>query len=91
MFAGCDSGFGHSLAERLDVLGYTVFAGCLMPDREGAQQLKKNCSNKLHVVPIDVTDDWQVRGAVKYVKEHIGDNGKINGMNLLYMQEFVFL
>ena len=62
-----------------------------MPDREGAQQLKKNCSNKLHVVPIDVTDDWQVRGAVKYVKEHIGDNGKISGMNLFNMHEFVFL
>ena len=55
-----------------------------MPDREGAQQLKKNCSNKLHVVPIDVTDDWQVRGAVKYVKEHIGDNGNISGMNLCF-------
>ena len=75
-FKGCDSGFGHSLAERLDAQGYTVFAGCLMPDREGAQGLKKTCSDKLHVVPIDVTDDWQVRGAVKYVKENIGDNSR---------------
>ena len=47
-----------------------------MPDREGAQGLKKNGSDKLHIVPVDVTDDWQVRGAVKYVKENIGDNGK---------------
>ncbi|XP_071953893.1 D-beta-hydroxybutyrate dehydrogenase, mitochondrial-like isoform X2 [Antedon mediterranea] len=28
---GCDTGFGHSLALRLDQLGYLVYAGCLFP------------------------------------------------------------
>ena len=53
-----------------------MFAGCLMPDREGARGLRETCSDKLRIVPIDVTDDWQVRGAVKFVKENIGDDGK---------------
>ncbi|KAL8566132.1 hypothetical protein ACOMHN_005108 [Nucella lapillus] len=66
---GCDSGFGYSLAHRLDTRGYRVFAGCLAPDREGAEQLKKSCSPNLQVVPLDVTDDWQVQKALKVVKD----------------------
>ncbi|KAJ8318543.1 hypothetical protein KUTeg_003634 [Tegillarca granosa] len=61
LITGCDSGFGQSLALRLDKLGYTVFAGCLLSDREGARYLRENGSDNLHVVQIDVTDDWQVR------------------------------
>ena len=76
LFAGCDSGFGHNLSIKLDSLGYTVFSGCLMPDREGAQQLKEATSERLHIVPVDVTNDWQVREAQKYVKQNIGDKGK---------------
>ncbi|KAK6165160.1 hypothetical protein SNE40_023604 [Patella caerulea] len=71
---GCDSGFGAELACRLDKLGYTVFAGCLMPDREGAQGLKEMTSGRVHIVHMDVTDDWLVRQAVQYVKNNIGDN-----------------
>ncbi|XP_046339272.1 D-beta-hydroxybutyrate dehydrogenase, mitochondrial-like [Haliotis rufescens] len=71
---GCDSGFGYNLAVRLDKLGFTVFAGCLMPDREGARQLNEDTSDKLHIVKVDVTDDWQVRGALKYVKENLKEN-----------------
>ncbi|KAL4239934.1 hypothetical protein ACF0H5_000730 [Mactra antiquata] len=71
---GCDSGFGNQFARRLDEKGFTVFAGCLMPDREGARLLKEESSDRLHVVHVDVTDEWLVRGAVKYVKENLGDN-----------------
>ncbi|WAQ97307.1 DR9C7-like protein [Mya arenaria] len=72
---GCDSGFGNSLARRLFARGYLVFAGCLNPECTGAQKLKADCTGKLHVLSVDVTDEWQVRGAVKYVKENIGDHG----------------
>lgn len=71
---GCDSGFGNQIARRLDKKGFTVFAGCLLPDREGAKQLKAECSDRLHIIHVDVTDDWLVRGAVKYVKENLGKN-----------------
>jgi 3-hydroxybutyrate dehydrogenase len=34
--AGCDTGFGLSLAHHLHSLGFTVFAGCLFADRLAA-------------------------------------------------------
>uniref|UniRef100_A0A0B7BBX8 Uncharacterized protein n=1 Tax=Arion vulgaris TaxID=1028688 RepID=A0A0B7BBX8_9EUPU len=71
---GCDSGFGRELAERLDKMGYHVMAGCLAPDREGARSLKESTSERLKIVPLDVTDDFQVSRAVMFVKENIGDN-----------------
>nr|KAG5713568.1 hypothetical protein BaRGS_024616 [Batillaria attramentaria] len=70
---GCDSGFGYSLAQKLDSMGFQVFAGCLMPDREGAQLLQKTSSERMHVIPLDVTDDWQVRKAFNVVKEKCED------------------
>lgn len=68
---GCDSGFGHELAKRLDSMGFIVYAGCLLPDKEGAQELKKLCSDRLKIVPIDVTKDELVRKAADYVKKTI--------------------
>lgn len=44
MITGCDSGFGHEAAIRLDRLGLTVYAGCLTD--EGAQALSTKCSGK---------------------------------------------
>lgn len=61
-------------------MGYHVFAGCLAPDREGAKSLKDAASDRLHIVPIDVTDDFQVLQAVKYVKDHIGENRTFNDL-----------
>ncbi|XP_061191913.1 17-beta-hydroxysteroid dehydrogenase type 6-like [Saccostrea echinata] len=74
LITGCDSGFGHSLALNLAKRGFTVFAGCLFLDREGARSLKES-SNNIHVVQLDVTDDWQVQKAVQTVKENL--NGKV--------------
>ena len=73
---GCDSGFGHSLALNLDKQGFTVFAGCLSVDREGARSLQESSKN-IHVVQLDVTDDWQVRKAVQTVKENLNGKGEI--------------
>lgn len=57
-------------------MGYHVFAGCLAPNREGARSLKESTSDRLKIVPVDVTDDFQVSQAVKFVKNNIGDNSK---------------
>ncbi|KAK7113181.1 retinol dehydrogenase 16-like [Littorina saxatilis] len=70
LITGCDTGFGYSLAQRLDEMGYQVFAGCLAPDREGALQLASTSSQRLRVVPLDVTDDWQVQQALTTVTQH---------------------
>jgi NAD(P)-dependent dehydrogenase (short-subunit alcohol dehydrogenase family) len=77
-FVGCDSGFGHELAKRLDTLGVTVFAGCLFPEDIGAKDLKSACSNRLHVLHLDVTREEHVRNAVKYVKNSLGNKSTYN-------------
>ena len=77
-FVGCDSGFGHELAKRLDSLGVTVFAGCLFPEDAGAKKLKSACSNRLHVLQLDVTREDHVRNAVKYVNNSLGNKSEYN-------------
>lgn len=90
IITGCDSGFGNKLARRLDEKGFQVFAGCLSPDREGAKQLKEACSENLTIVQLDVTDDWQVRGMIKAVKEKMNGNvvwAVVNNAGIAAFQE----
>ncbi|XP_035225767.1 estradiol 17-beta-dehydrogenase 2-like [Stegodyphus dumicola] len=68
---GCDSGFGHYLAKRLDSRGFLVFACCLFPMGEGAIELQNSCSKRLHVLELDVTNDDSVKKALMYVKENL--------------------
>ncbi|XP_049854286.1 estradiol 17-beta-dehydrogenase 2-like [Schistocerca gregaria] len=68
LITGCDSGFGHELARRLDALGVPVFAGCLFPEGSGACRLAADCSSRLRVLPLDVTSDQQVADAVASVQ-----------------------
>ncbi|XP_038050486.1 D-beta-hydroxybutyrate dehydrogenase, mitochondrial-like [Patiria miniata] len=65
---GCDTGFGNGLARRLDGCGFTVFAGCYIPDDPDAQQLAKETSSRLTIVPLDVTSDESVEDARDMVK-----------------------
>ena len=69
---------GHRMAKRFDEMKMHVFAGCLYPDGKGAQSLKETCSQRLHVVPLDVTNEDQIKEAVAYVKANIpfGEKGK---------------
>ncbi|XP_045607758.1 D-beta-hydroxybutyrate dehydrogenase, mitochondrial isoform X2 [Procambarus clarkii] len=66
---GCDTGFGNTLALHLDNLGFRVFAGCLQAGGEGAENLKRNGSQRLHVLQMDVTKQEQVDKAAEEVKE----------------------
>ncbi|XP_077865821.1 D-beta-hydroxybutyrate dehydrogenase, mitochondrial-like [Saccoglossus kowalevskii] len=68
---GCDSGFGHHLAQRLNSAGVIVFAGCLFEDGEGAATLKSTCSKTLNVVPLDVTSDESVTKARHFVEDNL--------------------
>ncbi|XP_075921187.1 D-beta-hydroxybutyrate dehydrogenase, mitochondrial-like [Petromyzon marinus] len=63
LITGCDSGFGFELARRLDGMGVRVLAGCLQPDGEGARELASKSSDRLRVLPFDVTSDEQVQEA----------------------------
>ncbi|XP_053407152.1 D-beta-hydroxybutyrate dehydrogenase, mitochondrial-like [Mercenaria mercenaria] len=84
---GCDTGLGYLFAKHFDEIGFTVFAGCLHKEGEGAVTLRSQSSNRLHVVPIDITDDKSVEEAFQYVTQNMpstGLYGVINnaGMNM---------
>jgi len=68
---GCDSGFGHALAKRLDSLGCHVFAGCLT--EKGETELRKICSERLHTVSLDVTKHDSIRKAFELVASMLPD------------------
>lgn len=64
---GCDTGFGHELAKKLSSFGFTVYAGCLIPNGNGAQSLKE-FSDKIKIIKVDVTSDADVFEARKLVE-----------------------
>lgn len=71
---GADRGLGLALAERLLEKGWRVFAGQYMPDWPALGELAARYGDRLHIVPLDVTDDASVRAAaeaVAAVAEHI--------------------
>lgn len=89
LFTGCDSGFGHRLAKRLDSVGYQVFAGCLDENSDGAKELKRSCSSRLQVVEVDVTKDASVSNAVSFVEENLGTSGMTGYTFLCTVLEFI--
>ncbi|GFX63969.1 estradiol 17-beta-dehydrogenase 2 [Trichonephila clavipes] len=72
LITGCDTGFGHLVAKRLDSKGFHVFATCLFPSGEGATELKKSCSQRLQVLHLDVMKDESVKEAAEFVKQNLG-------------------
>ena len=68
-------GIGYSTAVHLDKLGFTVFAGCLLPSGDGATSLKEACSDRLHVLSLDVTNDHDISDAVEFVKNNCPTRG----------------
>ena len=71
---GCDSGFGHELAKRLDLLGCHVFAGCFT--EKGEIELKKICSERLHLVQLDVTNHDSITRAFELISSRLQSAGK---------------
>ncbi|XP_072033860.1 D-beta-hydroxybutyrate dehydrogenase, mitochondrial-like [Amphiura filiformis] len=71
---GCDTGFGHELACRLDKLGFKVFAGCLVPNGAGARQLLSKSINNLLVVPCDVTSNVSVNSAKDFLSQNLQEH-----------------
>lgn len=74
LITGCDSRVGSALARQLDELGFTVFAG--FQNVEGnadAEELKEECSARLHVLQLDVSSETQVLAASLYAVEHLPD------------------
>ncbi|XP_071033842.1 dehydrogenase/reductase SDR family member 9 isoform X3 [Parasteatoda tepidariorum] len=68
---GCDSGFGHDLAKRLDDIGFHVYATCLYPSGSGAERLKNECSTRLQILEMNVASDESVKNAFKLVEKSL--------------------
>jgi len=67
LITGCDSGFGHELAIKLDKLGFSVFACCLDKNSVGAKKLTSLCSQNVHVLQLNVTNQDDIEEVAKYV------------------------
>ncbi|XP_013793207.1 D-beta-hydroxybutyrate dehydrogenase, mitochondrial-like, partial [Limulus polyphemus] len=89
LITGCDSGIGYIVARWLDKLGFTVYAGCLFADGDGAQKLKDSCSTRLRIIQLDITDAQQVAKAVATIEESLspaeGLYGLVNNAGILSM------
>ncbi len=66
LVTGCDSGFGHAAAKKLDSLGCHVIAACLT--EEGETELRKECSEKLQTVRMDVSNHDSILNAFDIIK-----------------------
>ncbi|KAK7072899.1 (2R,3R)-2,3-butanediol dehydrogenase, partial [Halocaridina rubra] len=82
LITGCDSGFGNAIALHLDNLGFRVFAGCLFADSngEGAEKLRKEGSDLLHVLQLDITKQEQLNKAVVDIKGKLSENEGLWGL-----------
>ena len=73
VITGCDTGFGKELAlYAANELGYTVFAGCLHPQKFWNQNTDTAATSKHGtIVPIamDVTDSKQVANVVRHIQQ----------------------
>ncbi|XP_055637730.1 D-beta-hydroxybutyrate dehydrogenase, mitochondrial [Toxorhynchites rutilus septentrionalis] len=70
---GCDSGLGFNVAKQCHRLGFTVFAGCLNVDSEGASLLKEVSkeTGRLVVLPLNITLEESIMIAHKMVKDFL--------------------
>ncbi|KAL7403319.1 hypothetical protein ABVT39_027791 [Epinephelus coioides] len=87
LITGCDSGFGHALANRLSEGGVMVFAGVLDVNGAGAQQLRECGRENLQVLQLDVTDSSQIETAHRYICAQVADTGLwglVNNAGVLY-------
>ncbi|XP_056308345.1 estradiol 17-beta-dehydrogenase 2 [Danio aesculapii] len=75
LITGCDSGFGHELAQVLDRAGMRVFAGVLDELSPGALKLKESASVNLTVLQLDITNNTQISQTHQFIKSQTGKTG----------------
>lgn len=75
LITGCDSGFGKATAQRLDSLGFEVFATVLDLSGDGARELRRTCSPRLTLLQVDITQPQQVQQALLDTKAKLGLRG----------------
>ncbi|MEE6501464.1 hypothetical protein FKM82_004195 [Ascaphus truei] len=78
LITGCDTGFGFALAKLLHKIGFTVFACCLLKDKNGAgaMELVNMQCDRMHVLQLNVCSEEESNEAVEFVKKHLKDPEK---------------
>ncbi|MFL5907752.1 MAG: SDR family NAD(P)-dependent oxidoreductase, partial [Solirubrobacterales bacterium] len=76
---GASTGIGRATALLLDQKGYRVFAG--VRKDEDAKSLKKEGSDRLKPIKIDVTKERSIQTAARNVKRALGDEGLVGLVN----------
>jgi NAD(P)-dependent dehydrogenase (short-subunit alcohol dehydrogenase family) len=70
---GASTGIGLATAQQLDAHGWRVFAGVL--PSEDTSALKSRASDKLTIVPIDITNSAMIQNAAESISKAVGDSG----------------
>jgi len=86
--SGCDTGFGHGLALRLDKLGMRVYAGCVT--EKGINELRAKCSPNIQPFLCDITNPDHISNAVKVVSR-TSPNGLfalVNNAGIIVLEEW---
>ncbi|CAF4540545.1 unnamed protein product, partial [Rotaria magnacalcarata] len=65
--SGCDTGFGHGLAIKLDKQGFNVLAGVFASDN--VTSLREKLSSRATVFRLDITKEEDIEAAFQLVKE----------------------
>jgi len=76
---GASTGIGRATALELDEWGYTVFAG--VRKQKDATALKKEASDKLTPITIDVTKERSIANAKQKVQRAVGKEGLVGLVN----------
>lgn len=76
VITGCDSGLGFSLAHYGCERGFTVFAGFLNLESQGAVELQRIFGGNIQRFQVDVTDAETVKTAVRAVEDYLENNTK---------------
>lgn len=69
LITGCGAGFGLLTAERLDKLGFRVFATCRT--EAGEDNVRQRCSNRVKTFKMDVTSDEDLERTFNEVKKEL--------------------
>ena len=87
LVTGCDSGFGHLLARKLDAMGCHVFASCLT--KKGQGDLDLVTSSRCRSFLMDVTNHESVLEGYQTVKSHLPE--AVGKWCISNMGDFTFL
>ena len=76
LITGTSTGIGRACALQFDKLGFTVYAG--VRRSEDAKALKKDASERLRPIVLDVTDEASITKAALQIKSE--SDGRLDGL-----------